>query len=132
MGKLKKILINILYKLGIWSRTDNDSGVDAVFSRGLSPSPGIDGRLEAQAALLFEEGRIVLSVDHEFLDMPSWIEGDVQKRTLNIVQMGGAVATLDLLLPQAEVARMKKVSRIALVTKFGQENLLHYVSFILR
>lgn len=101
---------------------------------------GFHGPLGADALLLREDDRIVLSVDFFFSDMPSWIEWDSERKKLAIVQMGGAVAELDLDLPESHVIDFEKARRVYLVTRKGQkrlesandQKLVHSVNLIVR
>ena len=130
-AKLKSFLTGLLYKLGIWKESGE--------SDRASPRPdahdipaGTHGRLEADAVILSEEDRIVLSVGHDFEDVPSWVEWDMKTGRLSVAQMGGALAELRLQLPLFYKERMKNVKRLALVTGSGHEKTMHYIAFIMR
>jgi hypothetical protein len=131
IDQLKNLLTGLLYKLGIWK----DSG-----GAGFTPPrpgshdvpAGTHGRLEADAVILSEDDRVVLSIGHDFADVPSWVEWDMKTGRLSVAQMGGAFAELRLQLPLFYKERMKNVKRLALVTGSGQEKTMHYIAFIMR
>ena len=129
--KLKSLLTGLLYKLGIWKES---AGVGETASPAeIHPAPaGTHGRLEADAVILSEDDRIVLSIGHDFEDVPSWVEWDMKTGRLSVAQMGGALAELKLQLPLFYKERMKNVKRLALVTGSGPEKMMHYVAFIMR
>lgn len=101
---------------------------------------GFHGPLGADALLLKEDDKIVLSVDFFFSDMPSWIEWDSERKKLGIVQMGGAIAELDLELPESHIVNFEKARQVYLVTRKGQkrlemandQKLVHSVNLIVR
>jgi len=128
--KLKSLLTGLLYKLGIWKES---AGVAQNPQAEVHPAPaGTHGRLEADAVILSEDDRIVLSIGHDFEDVPSWVEWDMKTGRLSVAQMGGALAELKLQLPLFYKERMKNVKRLALVTGQGHEKMMHYVAFIMR
>ncbi len=130
-AKLKSLLTAFLYKLGIWKESERiphgSAGPD-----NFVPPAGSHGRLEADAVILSEGDRVVLSIGHDFADVPSWVEWDMRTGRLSVAQMGGALAELKLELPLFYKERMKNVKRLALVTGHGHEKMMHYVAFIMR
>lgn len=106
----------------------------------MKENEGFNGPLGADALLLTEEDRIVLSVDYFFSDIPSWLEWDSETRKLGIVQMGGAVAELNLEVPPNNIIDFEKAKRVLLVTRKGQkrlesandQKLVHAVNLIVR
>lgn len=106
----------------------------------LKDEEGFNGPLGAAALLLKEEDMIVLSVDFFFTDMPSWLEWDADTNKLGIVQMGGAIAELNLEVPAAHVVDFETAKRVLLVTRKGQkrlesandQKLVHAVNLIIR
>lgn len=106
----------------------------------LKEEEGFNGPLAADALLLKEKDMIVLSVDFFFSDVPSWLEWDTDTNKLGIVQMGGAVAELNLEVPAAHVVDFETAKRVLLVTRKGQKRLesandqkmVHAVNLIVR
>lgn len=106
----------------------------------LREEEGFHGPLGAAALLLKEEDMIVLSVDFFFSDIPSWLEWDADTNKLGIVQMGGAIAELNLEMPPAHVIDFESAKRVLLVTRKGQkrlesandQKLVHAVNLIVR
>ncbi len=106
----------------------------------LKNSEGFHGPLGAAALLLHEDDQIVLSVDFFFTDIPSWLEYDVDTKKLGIVQMGGAVAELNIDVPEPHIIDFEKAKRVLLVTRMGHkrlemandQKLIHSVNLIVR
>lgn len=113
---------------------------EAIPERLLKQNEGFHGPLGADALLLREDDKIVLSVDFFFSDIPSWLEWDTETKKLAIVQMGGAVAELNLELPESHIIDFEKAKRVLLITRKGQkrlemandEKLIHAVNLIVR
>lgn len=101
-----------------------------------APAPnvrGFKGDLNVKAALMVDQPNLVLSVDYNFPDMPSYVEFDLGKRHIHIVQQGGDVATLaQLALPRDEYDTFMPLSRIALLTGSGDEKLVQMLSLIIK
>ncbi len=129
---IKKILTKLRY---ILLRRGGSEIVDSPPMRdsGIAPPKGVNGMLDAEVVLLFDEAATtVLTVECEFDDMPAWIEGDPSTGSIYIVQTGGAVAKLRLKLPPKEMDRWAQVKRIALVSNFGREKLMQNIAFTMQ
>jgi hypothetical protein len=106
----------------------------------LKESEGFNGPLGADALLLSEDDKIILSVDYFFSDIPSWLEWDSETSKLGIVQMGGAIAELNLEVPKDNIIDFEKAKKVLLVTRKGQkrlesandQRLVHAVNLIVR
>ncbi len=131
MDKINDLLIKFMYKLCIWRRS-RDSDSEALETIGDVPTQGFNGVLDVESALLFENNNAVLSVDYDFLDMPSWVEGNLETGALSVVQMGGDVATLKVELPKNAKENWQNLQQIILVTRFNTEKLMHHLSFVLQ
>ncbi len=127
---LKDLLTQLVYKLCIWRKAEDDDSSFVADEEVKSPK-GVNGLLDVETALLFEDSRVILMVDYDFSDVPSWIEGDTETKSISIVQMGGAVANVKMTLPEQEKERWQNLKRIALVSGTGSQKLMHYVSFTL-
>lgn len=106
----------------------------------LKENEGFHGALGADALLLAEDDKLILSVDYFFSDIPSWLEWDSETSKLGIVQMGGAVAELNLEVPKDNIIEFEKAKKVLLVTRKGQkrlesandQKLVHAVNLIVR
>ena len=101
-------------------------------ARPSPPVAGTEGILEADAALVLKEDRIVLVVDQEFKDIPGWIEWDIGMNKLSIAQMGGATASLNALVPLEAADRLRSVNRMLLIAKYHGRRVVHFLAFVIR
>lgn len=131
---LKTKLTDFLYKLGLGKRESAPAAPvlpDAVPET--ARQYGTTGLLEVPTLLLTEDDKIVLMVDYDFEDFPSWVEWDIKTRTLSVVQMGGAAAQLALTMPMQQLGALNdKTMRLMLITGRYERRNGHYVSFIVR
>ncbi len=93
---------------------------------------GTTGLVNAPTLWLHEDPHIVLLVDYDFQDFPSWVEWDRKARKLFVVQMGGDAAELALDVPANQNMPTGDVHRLMLVTGRQDRRNAHFVSFIIR
>lgn len=137
---VKVLLTPIRYIVDIWKPSQS---IDELIkeaegeNQGLTPYPytplsteNANTRLNAEAAILFEDDRIVLTVEHDFKDMPSWVEGDIKTRNISVMMMGGGTVILDLPLPTGEIEKLENAKYLVFVTGTGPKKLMHNISFI--
>lgn len=128
---LKALLTDFLYKLGLGKRKSAPASPAPVENEWVRPH-GTTGLVEAPTLLLTEDDRIVLMVDYDFADFPSWVEWDMKARKLSVVQMGGAAAELALTMPLHQIGMIGEAKRLMLITGRHERRNGHYVSFIIR
>jgi len=145
---LKTLLTPLLYKLGLgksdvsderkpaprhdWWDTPKPGNTETATDALTFELEGTTGFLDVPTLLLVENNQVVLIVDHEFKDIPSWVEWDRTWQKLSIVQMGGALAELALGPEILREAEIDKVRRLLLVTGPTENRLSHFVSIIIR
>ena len=93
---------------------------------------GFHGKLDAEAAILFEEERVILSIEYDFADMPIWIEGVEEGGIIRVGQASGDTADLSLALPLLSKKQLQSTKRIALITGKYSEKILQYIRFTFR
>jgi hypothetical protein len=109
--------------------------VDKVQAKKTSPNlrlNGTDGPLNAGASFVRHNGRTILVVMKDLGDVPSWIEYDTALGQFSIVQNGGSVAYLKLFLQNEDQIAVKEDSRILLVTKVQEQQIMHHLQFVVR
>ena len=127
LASLHRLLTYYLYKWGIRPAPVDPVRVPETPSQ---PLVGSHGLLEAEAILMIQDPYVVLVVDHEFLDIPAYVEWDPTRRSIGIVQSGGAVAELRTLVP-ADVKELFETARtILLMTRFNGTKVAHRVNLI--
>lgn len=96
------------------------------------PLKGTNGPLLADLLVMRKDDRIVFVVDHDFEDIPEWVEWDVSRNTIGIVQMGGAVAELKSTIPAERAELFRNAKNIALAIRFEGKNIVHGVYMVVR
>ncbi len=96
------------------------------------PLIGTNGPLLADMLVLQKDGRTVLVVDHEFEDIPEWVEWDISRNTIGIVQMGGAVAELKSVIPPEKVDMFRNAKNLNLAVRFDGKHVVHGVYMVVR
>jgi hypothetical protein len=119
---IKRLFVRLLHKPG----TEETAPVEKERVHGTT------GLVHAPALWLHEDRNIVLLVDYDFEDFPSWVEWDRTTRKLFVVQMGGAAAELPLEVPANENMPARDIHRLLLVTGKHERRNAHFVSFIVR
>ena len=127
--KIREFFQALLLKLGL--RTP-DAPAPVRQAEPQARPHGTTGRIDVPTLLLNEEQHMVLVVDYDFEDIPSWVEWDAKLKKLSVVQMGGAAAELALSIPANMNASLTQIQRMMLVTGRYDRRNGHYVSFIIR
>lgn len=130
-ANFKGILNNILYTLHIREQTPL-SATPARPEEILESPPGTNGQIKAEALMAREGEKLVLVIDTDLKDIPSWVEWDVGGDQIGVAQSGGAFAQLKLKIPPDRAAQLKLAQRLLLITKTGSMNIAHHVPFIVR
>ncbi len=132
---INDFLTQCLYNIG-WKRSSveeepvNDD--EKVTASKAAPVRGTQGEIKADALMMKEDDKLVLVVDQELEDVPSWVEWDIATDKLLIVQTGGATAELNKLIPSEKREILEEVQRFMLVTNSGGERVAHYLPFLIR
>jgi hypothetical protein len=107
MSIIKQFLTYCLYRCG-WKKTEEPSLPAQTQESPLEkPMIGTNGPLLADMLVMKKDGRVTIVVDHEFEDIPEWVEWDISRNTIGIVQMGGAVAELKSVIPPEKVGMFR-------------------------
>ena len=91
---------------------------------------GTHGRLSADTVLMIQNGHVVLVVDHDFLDIPSFVEWDKSRKSLGIAQMGGAVAEVKANLPREMNEPLSATRTIMLMTRYNGNDVAHKLNLM--
>lgn len=94
------------------------------------PLQGTHGRLSSDVVLLIQNGHVVLVVDHEFDDIPSFIEWDRTRKSLGVAQMSGAVAEVKANLPPEMNGPLSSSRTILLMTRFNGNKVAHQLNLM--
>lgn len=93
---------------------------------------GTDGVINAGIAVVRKGDRLVLAVDCDFGDMPTWVEFDADVSQFSIAQNSGAVAHLSSTISEGQADELKILKKLMLVSNMGEEKVAHHVPFVVR
>ena len=79
---------------------------------------------------MIQNGHVVLVVDHDFLDIPSFVEWDKSRKSLGIAQMGGAVAEVKANLPREMNEPLSATRTIMLMTRYNGNDVAHKLNLM--
>ncbi len=127
-GLLHRFLTYCRYILG--DRPDAPAPV-AEPVREETPLIGSHGRLTADTVLMVQNGHVVLVVDHDFLDIPSFVEWDRSRKSLGIAQLGGAVAEVKANLPREMHEPLSGTRTIMLMTRYNGADVAHKLNLMI-
>lgn len=126
---IKKLLTYCLYLIG---KKNEEPKVSEASVEDESPQIGTNGPLNCDVIVLAEGDKVVLAVDHEFTDVPEWVEWDVPRGIFGIVQMGGATAEIKSVIPAEKVGMLKDKQNILLTTKYEGKKIVQSVHLVVR
>ncbi len=101
----------------------------------LTDDPALEenGRLDAPTLLLNEGNQAVLIIEHDFRDIPSWVEWDRKGWRLSLALMGGGLLELPLTSETLAQAPVEGIKRLLLVTgSTEKDRISHFVAIITR
>jgi hypothetical protein len=128
---LNRFLTYCMYLLGVRKEDPVYAG-PPVPERPEKPLVGTNGPIEAEVLVMREENRVVMVVDYDFEDIPEWIEWDVGRGVIGIVQMGGAVAEVKSVIPPEKSAMFKETTHLVLATRFEGRRMMHSIYLVVR
>ena len=129
MEFFNRFLTYILYLLGVRPEEEPSPPQAAEAEK---PLTGTNGPIRADVLVLEDNGRVIMVVDHDFLDIPEWVEWDVSRNIIGIVQMGGAIAELKNVIPPEKEAIFRSVPNILLATRFEGQKVAHSIYMVVR
>lgn len=116
-----------MYKLGL---SEPEPDLPARPEPAGQPLVGTHGIIDVDVLMLKKDQQLVMVVDHEFLDIPSWVEWDKSRESVGIAQASGAVAEIKNAIPDKFKAELSGVNSLLLLTKFNGVKVAHTISLI--
>lgn len=86
------------------------------------------------AALMREDNRLVLVVDTQLNDVPSWMQLNPEpgQRRISITFQSGRVANLSMIIPDDDIQVLKQSRRILLVSNDDDgRKIMHFLPFVM-
>ena len=130
MAGLISFLKNIIYKLiGLDVRSDQASaGISAVEDTSIPRC----GTIEKEPIIGFEDGSLVMVVDHHFPNVPSWIEWDEARGVISITQMNGDMDEARVVLKKEHFDKLAAEKKMLLISNDNNVATVNFINFIAR
>lgn len=134
MPKIIRILIDFLHKIGLGfgTKTRKTDPLTPVEPQ-TDPKRGI---IHQDPLLAFEDGKLVMVVEHHFENVPSWVEWDKERRIVTIAQMNGDIDEAKLEIREECIGRLEMARNLLLVsldpTNHKNERIMHSVPILVR
>lgn len=93
---------------------------------------GTNGFVKADLAVVKKDDRIVMAVDYDFGDVPTWVEWDADVNQFSVAQNGGAVAHMASNVSTDNVRRLKDIGRLMFISNVGGAKNAHLIPFVVR
>lgn len=93
---------------------------------------GTTGRVSAELAVVRRGGKVVMAVDYDFGDVPTWVELDVELRQFAVAQNGGAVAHMTSKMSVKDAHEIADIKRMMIISNVNGEKNAHMVPFVVR
>lgn len=129
MSSIISFLRNLIYKYIIGESQENR------FQEYEDRAEEIEARvhkIEKEAIFALENNELVVIVDHNFEEIPSWIEWDYERKTVSIVQQKGHIEEAEAKLTESFIAKLKDKNKLLLVSNDNDKKIVHFLPFILR
>jgi len=90
------------------------------------------GKIKKEPLLAVEDGKLVMVVDHEFDDIPSWVEWDPDAQMVSIALMGGKTDEVRTVIKRDYLETLLAALKLLLVSGSENGKVMHYVPFLVR
>ncbi len=137
MANIISFLTNLLHKIGLGPRLTQEEfdALPKVEKPGIEPRKG---KIDQEPLLAYEEGHLVMVIDHVFDGVPSWVEWDAQRQVVSVVHVAGDIDEAEVKVKSEHVEILKQAQKLLLVSNVNEpgndnkEKIMHYVSFLSR
>ena len=93
---------------------------------------GTDGKIDVDVAVVVKGEKLVMAIDCDLGDVPSWVEWDLSVDQFSIAQNSGSVVHISSKIAHERVEALKKIGKLMLVTSVGSEKVAHHIPFVVR
>ena len=129
MNNIINFLRNILYKLTGRKLSEGPPETPVVYEEQSVPKHGV---IEQEPVLAFENGFLVMLIDHHFPNIPSWVEWDRESATVTITQMNGDTDEASVRLKKDLIDDLAQHTKVLLVSNDNGQAIAHAVTFLTR
>lgn len=89
-------------------------------------------KIDAEPIMAMKDGHLIMVVQHQFSNIPSWVEWDNDRHVVTITQMNGDIDEAGLELKDEHLLMLKDLTKLLLVSNDNEGKMMHYVQFIAR
>lgn len=89
-------------------------------------------KIETEPVLAIQNDHLVMVLEHEFKNMPSWVEWDNGRQTVTIAHMNGDIDEAPLALKEEHIALLGEKQKILLVSNDNTTKIMQALKFIAR
>ncbi len=89
-------------------------------------------RIQNEPIIALKDDHLVLVFDHQFDNIPSWVEWDKERSIVTISHMNGDTDEAPLEIKDDFIPNMQGDKKILLVSNDNDEKIMHYVQFLSR
>ncbi|GEM_PF-1236441 len=134
MFNIIRILIDFLHKIGLSFGTKSEQSARPMpVETQTDPKRGI---IHKDPLLAFEDGKLVMVVEHHFENVPSWVEWDKDRQIVTITQMNGDLDEAKLEIKEDCIGRLEMARNLLLVSldvsNDNDERIMHSVPILIR
>lgn len=89
-------------------------------------------KIDGEAVFGIKDGHLVVIVDHQFSDMPSWVEWDAGRKMVNITQISGDMGEVPADIKDVHFEALMDMKKVLLVSNDNAQKIVHFVPFLAR
>lgn len=89
-------------------------------------------KVDAEAIFAIKDGYLVVILDHQFNDVPSWMEWDAERKIASITHLGGNTDEVEADIKDEHVYALIDAKRVLLASNSNDKKIVHFVPFIAR
>ena len=122
---------NIFIKLGFikFDPEPEETAREVVYEEFTQPKLN---KIEKEPVLAQKDGHLVMVVDAQFNNVPSWVEWDGERSVVTITHMNGDIDEAPLEVKDEYITSLNENRKILLVSNDNEEKIMHYVQFLSR
>ena len=89
-------------------------------------------KIDVEPVLALKNDHLVMVMEYEFKNMPSWVEWDNDRQVVTIAHMNGDVDEAPLELDEEHITMLGEQKKVLLVSNDNTKKIMHAVKFIAR
>lgn len=89
-------------------------------------------KIDIEPILALKNDHLVMVLQHQFSNIPSWVEWDNERQVVTIAHMNGDIDEAPLELKEEHISMLGEQKKILLVSNDNANKIMHAVKFISR